>query len=166
MKSLPALPAILWVLLLCLEPSRAETNSVPSNGAATEALDLFWGAAPSIVTCSVKGDGRVLTYEFTSAAKKNKVKIVPAKEAWEKFWKAMDEVQLWKWQKRYDNVHIMDGLVWSLDVRRGEQKVRSGGHNGYPTLERLTKPAQEPSPIFRKYQQAVEELMGRKLWQP
>jgi hypothetical protein len=94
--------------------------------------------------------------------KQDKVEVVPTEEAWEKFWKVMDEVGVWEWKTNYDNLHIMDGQRWTLKLQRGERKVSSGGINGYPYTGEKPRSGRR-TPLFIKYEKAVEALIGRPL---
>ena len=50
------------------------------------------------------------------------------------FWKKMDELDVWNWEKNYDPVGgICDGHLWKLHLRNREGKVKvSNGHQEYP----------------------------------
>ncbi len=76
----------------------------------------------------------------------------------------MDELKVWDWEKRYDNRNVMDGLVWSLEIKHGDRSASSGGQNGYPDSDLHKMAGPMPSKRFEQYQKAVEELIGRPLW--
>ena len=164
MKYLGRFASVVGLLFFSSGLGLAATNSVSTNSVAVTRLELFWGGLPSIRTVNIKGNEQGLTFNYFSASKKNEQKIVPTKEAWAKFWKTMDELKVWDWEKRYDNRNVRDGLVWSLEIKRGDRSVSSGGQNGYPgsDLHKLVGPM--PSQRFEQYQKAVEELVGRPLW--
>jgi hypothetical protein len=164
MKTHYLISAVLGLMILGAAPSSGASKSSATNANTRAKLDLYWGAGPATYSCYIKGDHRTLTCEFNSLGQKSRVKSVPTKEAWAKFWKAMDEVRLWEWQARYDNPNIMDGLVWSLEIVRGGRQANSGGRSGFPTFGKPGKADGVPSPLFITYQRAVEDLIGRKLW--
>jgi len=128
-------------------------------------LNLEWIGAPGMTNCSVMGTNLGLTFSCTSGVRQEKKeKIVPSKEAWEKFLRVMDEVKVWEWEERYDNNDIMGGLVWGLRIQHGDQNVTSSGRNGYPGFGEGKTGFGEPSNDFKKYERAVAELIGRPLW--
>ena len=50
------------------------------------------------------------------------------------FWKKMDEIDVWGWEKNYSPVYeICDGHVWELRLRNKDGKVKVvNGHEEYP----------------------------------
>ena len=49
------------------------------------------------------------------------------------FWKKMDELDVWGWEKNYSFGEICDGHMWNLHLRNKEGKVKvSKGHSEYP----------------------------------
>ena len=152
------------LLLFGTQASFAETNSVSTKGPYPAQLELFWAGLPGLNFCSVKWDGKSLTYEQRFKAKKQRVEITPTAEQWTRFWAKMDEVGVWCWQKRYDNPPVMDGAVWNLKMEHGTNKVRCSGSNAYPGDKGANVPSISPTQMFLKYQEAVEALIGRKLW--
>jgi len=49
------------------------------------------------------------------------------------FWKKMDELDVWGWEKNYSFGEICDGHLWKLHLRNKEGKVKiSKGHQEYP----------------------------------
>ncbi len=49
------------------------------------------------------------------------------------FWKKMDELNVWNWEKNYSFGEICDGHMWNLNLRNKEGKVKvSKGHSEYP----------------------------------
>ena len=49
------------------------------------------------------------------------------------FWKKMDELDVWGWEKNYSFGEICDGHMWNLHLRNKEGKVKvSKGHQEYP----------------------------------
>ena len=153
-----------FVVGLCFLSSGLGLSATNSNSSSAVRLELFWGALPLINTVNIKGSEQGLTFNYFSASKKKEQKIVPTKEAWEKFWKALDELKVWEWEKRYDNRNVRDGLVWSLKIQHGDRSVSSGGTNGYPGSDLHEMAGPMPSQRFKEYQEAVEALISRPLW--
>lgn len=87
-----------------------ESNSFPSPG--PEILELKTGNKGSIM--------QGLEVQLTERKIKN-------------FWKKMDELDVWGWEKNYSFGEICDGHMWNLHLRNKEGKVKvSKGHQEYP----------------------------------
>ena len=87
-----------------------ESNSFPSPG--PEILELKAGNKGSIM--------QGLEVQLTERKIKN-------------FWKKMDELDVWGWEKNYSFGEICDGHLWKLHLRNKEGKVKiSKGHQEYP----------------------------------
>ena len=49
------------------------------------------------------------------------------------FWKKMDEIDVWSWDKNYSIGEICDGHMWKLHLRNKEGKAKVvNGHSEYP----------------------------------
>ena len=87
-----------------------ESNSFPSPG--PEILELKAGNKGSIM--------QGLEVQLTERKIKN-------------FWKKMDELNVWNWEKNYSFGEICDGHMWQLNLRNKEGRVKvSKGHSEYP----------------------------------
>jgi len=87
-----------------------ESNSFPSPG--PEILELKAGNKGSIM--------QGLEVQLTERKIQN-------------FWKKMDELDVWGWEKNYSFGEICDGHMWNLHLRNKEGKVKvSKGHQEYP----------------------------------
>ena len=76
----------------------------------------------------LKADNHFYDNEFSS-----KEKNIPEEERWKIFWNIMDNINVWNWNKRYDNNLILDGTQWELLIKRkGRRKRRIFGSNDYP----------------------------------
>ena len=90
-----------------------ESNSFPSPG--PEILELKAGNKGSD-----SGFGYMREIQLTERKIKN-------------FWKKMDELNVWNWEKNYSFGEICDGHMWQLNLRNKEGKVKiSKGHQEYP----------------------------------
>jgi len=56
----------------------------------------------------------------------------PTQEEWDIFLKALNTHNVWNWEEYYMNPDILDGTQWSLEIKAGSLKVKSGGSNEYP----------------------------------
>jgi hypothetical protein len=92
-----------------------ESNSFPSPG--PEILELKAYNRGSIIE---EGVMQGIDTELTERKIKN-------------FWKKMDELNVWNWEKNYSFGEICDGHMWQLNLRNKEGKVKvSKGHSEYP----------------------------------
>jgi len=92
-----------------------EGNSFPSPG--PEILELKVGNKGSVKDGFMQG----LEVQLTERKIKN-------------FWKKIDELNVWSWEKKYDPVGgICDGHMWKLYLRnRDGRTMVSNGHQEYP----------------------------------
>ena len=67
------------------------------------------------------------------------------------FWKKMDEIDVWSWEKNYSPIgEICDGHMWELRLRNKEGKAKVvNGHEEYPHN-------------FNKLIKALNNLFGSK----
>ena len=110
-----------------------ESNSFPSPG--PEILELKADNKGSIIE---EGVMQGIETELSETKIKN-------------FWKKMDELNVWNWDKNYSFGEICDGHMWNLHLRNKEGKVKvSKGHSEYPHN-------------FRKVINALNNLFGSKV---
>lgn len=58
---------------------------------------------------------------------------LPNKKETEIFWKEIDKLHVWAWEKEYINNDILDGFGWELKIKRkGKRKKKIEGFNSYP----------------------------------
>ena len=108
-----------------------EANSFPSLG--PEILELKAGNKGSI-----KVEGFMEEIQLTERKIKN-------------FWKKMDELDVWNWEKNYSIGEICDGHMWKLYLRNKEGKAKVIiGHSEYPHN-------------FNKLIKALNNLFGSKI---
>jgi len=84
--------------------------------------------------------------------------VCPTPEAWRRFWQGCDEIGVWRWDARYDNLLVLDGIQWELEMRVGARAVRSSGSNAYPHPVPGADPM-ERTPAFRRFLALVRELL-------
>ena len=106
-------------------------NAFPSNG---NTLELKAGNKGI-----VSGMGYMQEIQLTERKIKN-------------FWKKMDELDVWGWEKDYSPIgSICDGLVWELRLRNKDGKAKVvNGHEEYPHN-------------FNKLIKALNNLFGSKI---
>jgi hypothetical protein len=89
-----------------------DDNAFPSTG---NTLELKAGNKGS-----VSGMGYMQEIQLTERKIKN-------------FWKKMDELDVWGWEKNYSIGEICDGHMWKLHLRNKEGKAKVvNGHSEYP----------------------------------
>jgi hypothetical protein len=91
-----------------------EANSFPSPG--PEILELKADNKGNVIQEGLQG----LEVQLTERKIKN-------------FWKKMDEIHIWNWEKNYSIDEICDGHMWKLYLRNKEGKAKVViGHSEYP----------------------------------
>ena len=109
-----------------------EANSFPSPG--PEILELKADNKGSVMEGCFQG----LEVQLTDRKIKN-------------FWKKMDEIHIWNWEKNYSIGEICDGHMWKLYIRNKEGKAKVvNGHSEYPHN-------------FNKLIRALNNLFGSKI---
>ena len=135
------------------------------NGAAPRPLDLeayvgnFAGSS-----YGVWWDGEELVYESFEPGynEREQVRLDPSPAQWTRFWRTMDELDVWQWQPRYEQVGhaepasvISDATHWSLTLVHEDRRVVSSGHAAGPGAETLGD-----SNAFDAFCAAVSRLTG------
>ena len=109
-----------------------EANSFPSPG--PEILELKADNKGNVIEEGLQG----LEVQLTERKIKN-------------FWKKMDEIHIWNWEKNYSIGEICDGHMWKLYIRNKEGKAKVvNGHQEYPHN-------------FNKLIKALNNLFGSKI---
>ena len=109
-----------------------EANSFPSPG--PEILELKADNKGNVIEEGLQG----LEVQLTERKIKN-------------FWKKMDEIHIWNWEKNYSIGEICDGHMWKLYIRNKEGKAKVvNGHSEYPHN-------------FNKLIKALNNLFGSKI---
>ena len=109
-----------------------EANSFPSLG--PEILELKADNKGNVIEEGLQG----LEVQLTERKIKN-------------FWKKMDEIHIWNWEKNYSIGEICDGHMWKLYIRNKEGKAKVvNGHQEYPHN-------------FNKLIKALNNLFGSKI---
>ena len=125
---------------------------------------VFAAPAPRIMQVFIGGhsgpsyeivyDGRELRYykaKDMHALAEAKPEVVPVGSGqWEAFLHSLDDMRVWKWERRYTDLSVSDGTVWSCVIVYDTQKDRalvSYGSSGYP-------------PEFDEFLKAVATLIG------
>ena len=128
-----------------------------------EALEIYVGSFSS-PSYGLWWDGSKLVYESFVAGYEDRQQtyIKPSDAQWRRFWRTMDDIDVWSWQKRYarrahaqpDQV-VRDGTHWSLTLRCAGRSVESAGEDAGPGARDLGKSAQ-----FDAFSEAVSRLTG------
>lgn len=103
----------------------------------------------------------------TRSIRETSTVVTPSAAEWRRFWRAMDEVDLWRWRSEYANPGVADGTQWGIEIAFAGRRADSSGSNAYPGgLATFPVPSEpdsvlpEASEAFRTYLKAVEELLG------
>ena len=80
--------------------------------------------------------------------------IIPSEKDWEDFWRTVDKLKVWSWNKEYNNDDILDGTQWELEIKReGRKKRRIFGSNAYP----------KPKGTFISFIKALNKLSNAEI---
>ena len=83
---------------------------------------------------------------------------MPSYQQWEKFSSLLDEINVWKWQPKYKNPGIDDGLQWEFTITYKLKKFVSEGDNNYPQADGSPNNNYFLTENFGKLLGALEEL--------
>ena len=109
-------------------------------------------------------DGKQLVYESFISGYEERLQthITPSDAQWSRFWRTMDDIEVWSWSERYQpgsrfepTAEIRDGMHWSLSLRRSGRSVESAGDNSGPSATDL-----DESAPFAAFAAAVSRLTG------
>ena len=109
-----------------------EANSFPSPG-------------PEILELKADNKGNVIEEGFQG------LEVQLTERKIKNFWKKMDEIHIWNWEKNYSIGEICDGHMWKIYIRNKEGKAKVViGHSEYPHN-------------FNKLIKALNNLFGSKI---
>jgi len=83
---------------------------------------------------------------FIMGSQYTEVLCSPTQEEWGIFLNALKTHNVWNWEEDYFDHRMLDGTQWSLKIKAGSLKVKSGGSNEYP-------------PEFDELIQAIHDLV-------
>jgi hypothetical protein len=93
---------------------------------------------------------------------RTELRLAPSDAQWRRFWRTVDELGIWQWQRRYRPARslesppdIRDGTHWSLTLRHGGKTVRSAGDSAGPGAVDL-----DESTAFAAFLKALSRLLG------
>ena len=83
---------------------------------------------------SIEKDGNVLLYKTYGSgySLKKTEKFKPSAQEWSRFWKTCDQIGIWEWQPRYENLTVNDGFSWRVFIEFDHKKFESSGSNDVP----------------------------------
>jgi len=90
--------------------------------------------------------------QLLETSKPSEPLVKPSERKIKNFWKKMDELNVWNWEKDYSPIEsICDGHIWELHLRNREGKVK------------ITKGFQEYPHNFNQVINALNNLFGSKV---
>lgn len=93
----------------------------------------------------------------------------PTPEDWRRLRQVLDDANVWRWRPSYSpqGVEVMDGQLWSLEVRYADAAVTSRGYAEYPAVDgSLAAGPEKPSVWFPLRKALVELAPGCLDWRP
>lgn len=97
-----------------------------------ERLDLGIGSADGY---RVFWSGAVLIWQRTSAAGDvlAEEQLQPSEASWRAFWKALDEADVWNWERYYEpDYPTCGGTQWAIWVERAGRTLKASGRDAWP----------------------------------
>lgn len=88
--------------------------------------------------------------------------LTPTAAQWRALKKGMDEVDLWHWNSEYINPYVKDGTSWEIECVWGDQTIRTGGSNAFPSDPDagLVTNSQSESKRFDSLMRAISQFLG------
>jgi hypothetical protein len=93
-------------------------------------------------------------------SKQHVVELNAKPENWHRFWKSVSAAGVWQWNERYDNLGILDGIQWELQMEYQGRCIKTRGSNAFPGWPRPNFPK---SVAFGQFMEALRILTGRRL---
>jgi hypothetical protein len=95
---------------------------------------------------------------------REQVELAPSRAQWERFWRTMDEIGIWQWAERYEQVSPFEptelgsaAAQWSVALAHDGRQVCSSGSGAGPGSADL-----EESAAFDALLEAVSRLLGSR----
>jgi hypothetical protein len=130
----------------------------PYNGDLRPLYLVFYLGDYAGGSFSVRWNGDALLVEETSGGNFNCTQraISPVKERWESFWKGINDIGVWSWDKTYSNPHGCCGVTyWHLVLETRDKAVSCSGEDRFPGGA-----SPEMTPEFRAMVNVIKTLCG------
>jgi hypothetical protein len=101
----------------------------------------------------VEATGDLLRYRDTERRLDATRVLSPAE--WRSFWRAVDRLGVWTWERRYETPDVQDGTGWQVRLVHEGREFESEGVNGYPGSDDA-----RTSEVFAAFCRAVGRLAG------
>jgi hypothetical protein len=135
---------------------------LPDDG-PPEALEFstggYGGGSRSV---QVRGDTVVLRRSSWTGDQRDSVRAVPAPGEWRAFWQASERAGVGRWQRRYQNERVADGVGWYLRIEIDGAEFESTGANAYP--DAFGRERHEPTDAYNDFVDALGDLVGEPLY--
>jgi len=80
---------------------------------------------------------------------------------WVIFKNKIDALNIWKWPKFCENVDVLDGTQWKVEIHYANQSIESSGSNSFPMAAGICNHSPNASEDFNKFLHAMRELTGK-----
>ena len=106
-------------------------------------------------------DGRLAYVRWDYGYRTESVEeLTPTRAQWIRFRAELDSIGVARWNRTYhDDLGVLDGTSWSLEIRYEDVEVLSSGDNAYPENDPLSA---VPSAAFNRLLKAVSRLLRRR----
>ena len=108
--------------------------------------------------------GEEIVYESFAAGwtDAEQLGLSPSAAQWQRFWRAVDELDVWSWAPRYEAAEplatgeaVRDGVHWSLTLEHRGRRAESSGDSAGPDAADL-----DESAGFATFLDALSRLLG------
>jgi hypothetical protein len=138
----------------CVSLSGSGPSAIPTK--FSMALNGFMGSATGVVL----QDGMLVYTQYAMNGTKQRKEIKPSAEQWRQFRQALDALNVWRWQARYPNPGVADGLRWEIHLTYPDHTLHVEGDNNYPDDSGHPVNAAQQTKAFQRLRSAVQALLG------
>lgn len=128
-----------------------------------DVLEVYIGGF-SAASYGLWWDGKQLVYEsFVSGYEdRRQVFLDPSRAQWTKFWRTMEEIDVWSWRNRYEGGERFDprelvrgATHWSVSLQHDGRSVESAGDSSGPGASQ-----DDESEQLEAFTEAISRLTG------
>ena len=107
--------------------------------------------------------GRFLLYQKFGLIDAPQSKITqPDTRQWQQFTLLLDELNVWKWQPKYENYGVDDGRQWEFKIAYKSKKLSCKGDNNYPQADGSPNNDVFLTETFCKLLEGLEQLRSKQ----
>jgi hypothetical protein len=141
--------------------------AVAADLSPPQQFEIYYGSSLfGFVTVELQ-DGQKLAFQKIDYRRhvrnREEAIIEPSAEAWARFRRRLDRLDVWNWKESYSDPGVLDGTGWRISLKYKDRMLDASGSNAYPLPGGASSNSPKPSPHFNAFLQSVQDLIGRKL---